>query len=77
MGCQLSLFESDRYFDPRIGADRARARSLAKLRPVRRCQRQSTPKRSGTSASGLLEMRSRAKRRMLTDMDAAEQRRAA
>lgn len=36
---QLSLFEADRYHDPRVAAERARARAIAKLRPVRRCER--------------------------------------
>lgn len=39
MAPQLALFEAARYHDPRVAADRARARSLAKLRPVRRCER--------------------------------------
>ncbi|MCW2923183.1 MAG: hypothetical protein JWM98_587, partial [Thermoleophilia bacterium] len=32
MTAQLTLFAADRFHDPRVAADRARARSLAKLR---------------------------------------------
>lgn len=34
MSSQLVLFSADRYHDPRVAADRARERSLAKLRPI-------------------------------------------
>jgi hypothetical protein len=37
---QLALFEADRYHDPRVLADRTRRRSIAMLRPVRRCARE-------------------------------------
>jgi hypothetical protein len=33
---QLELFAADRYHDPRVAAARSRARSLAKLQPMRR-----------------------------------------
>lgn len=39
---QLTLFEADRYHDPRVAADRARARALAKLRPVTGCRPHAT-----------------------------------
>lgn len=39
MSTQLMLFSADRYHDPRVSADRARERSLAKLRPVSACRR--------------------------------------
>lgn len=38
MSSQLALFSADRYHDPRIAADRARERSLAKLRPLTRAR---------------------------------------
>ena len=50
---QLSLFAADRYHDPRIAADRSRARALAMLRPYRKCERAATsPHRSSAEGAG-------------------------